>query len=285
LTKKKANSKTARSASRTPPKRTRTRLDIAVAEAAHVSRERAQGLILAGDVRVDGVPQRKAGFAVPDGATLEIVKADRYVSRGGYKLERALSEFKWSPAGLRCLDVGASTGGFTDCLLQNGALSVTALDVGYGHLSWALRQDARVAVIERTNFRHADVASIGAPFDFVTVDVSFISLTKLVAQFVDALAPSGRIIALIKPQFEAGRSAVQEGGVVRSHDAQIAAIENVITAFDAAGLSCQKLTFSGIKGPAGNIEFLVGAQRDGQRQSQDVAGVVRKAHEALDCGE
>ena len=232
------------------------------------------------------MPQWKAGFAVPLGATLDITKDDRYVSRGGYKLERALREFEWSPAGLRCLDVGASTGGFTDCLLQHGAQSVTAVDVGYGHLSWKLREDPRVRVAERTNFRHVHVGSIGAPFDFISVDVSFISLTKLTAQFVAALALGGRIVALVKPQFEAGRAAVERGGVVRASSAQIAAIRDVIASFNEAGLACCKLTYSPLKGPAGNIEFLLGAQRDGGApQSLDVAGVVRKAHEALDHGE
>ena len=231
------------------------------------------------------MPQRKAGFAVPLGATLDIKKEGRYVSRGGYKLEQALREFEWSPAGLRCLDVGASTGGFTDCLLQHGALSVTAVDVGYGHLAWKLRQDPRVRVVERTNFRHADVASVGAPFDFVSVDASFISLTKLTAALAAALAPDGRIVALVKPQFEAGRASVERGGVVRAHDAQIAAIRDVIAAFNAAGLACCKFTYSPLKGPAGNIEFLLGAHRNGMPVGLDVAGVVRKAHEALDHGE
>src|ERR1700680_928486 len=273
-TKKRAASKTAHSAAKAPAQsRTRTRLDIAVAEAACVSRERAQGLILAGDVRVNGVPQRKAGFAVPLGATLDISKEERYVSRGGYKLERALREFEWLPAGLRCLDVGASTGGFTDCLLQHGALSVTAVDVGYGHLAWKLRQDPRVRVVERTNFRHAEAGSIGAPFDFVSVDVSFISLTKLAPALGAALDPGGRIVALVQPQFEAGRAAVERGGVVRASDAQIGAVRNVITSFNAAGLACRKLTYSDLKGRAGNIEFLLGAQRNGTPLSLDAAGV------------
>ena len=231
------------------------------------------------------MPQRKAGFAVPLGATLDIKKEDRYVSRGGYKLEHALREFEWSPAGLRCLDVGASTGGFTDCLLLHGALSVTAVDVGYGHLAWKLRQDPRVRVVERTNFRHANVASMGAPFDFVSVDASFISLTKLTDALAAALAPGGRIVALVKPQFEAGRASVERGGVVRAQDAQIAAIRDVVASFNTAALACCKFTYSPLKGPAGNIEFLLGAQRNGTPVSLEVAGVVRKAHEALDHGE
>jgi 23S rRNA (cytidine1920-2'-O)/16S rRNA (cytidine1409-2'-O)-methyltransferase len=219
---------------------------------------------------------------VTPGAAIDISDNEKYVSRGGLKLERALREFEWSPADLHCLDVGASTGGFTDCLLQHGARSVSAVDVGYGHLAWKLREDPRVRVVERTNFRHADVGSLGAPFDFTTVDVSFISLTKLVEQLAAALAPDGRLIALVKPQFEAGRAAVERGGVVRDPHAQIAAINAVIASLHAVGLTSCKLTYSAPKGPAGNIEFLLGAQRDGNAaRSLDVAGVVREAHETL----
>ncbi|MDQ6766386.1 MAG: TlyA family RNA methyltransferase [Candidatus Eremiobacteraeota bacterium] len=261
----------------------RARLDSAVAKAAGISRERAQALILAGKVTVDGLPQRKAGFAVPASAAIDILHDQPYVSRGGLKLERALRAFGWSPLGLRCLDVGASTGGFTDCLLQHGASSVTAVDVGYGHLAWKLRQDPRVSVVERTNFRHADVADLGAPFDFVSADVSFISLRKLSAQFAAALAQDGHLVALVKPQFEAGRAAVQRGGVVRDPSAHCAALDEVIASFTAAGLAVTKLTYSPLKGPAGNIEFLLGAQRDGlDVQAIDVAGVVRQAHETLE---
>jgi 23S rRNA (cytidine1920-2'-O)/16S rRNA (cytidine1409-2'-O)-methyltransferase len=281
-TKKRANSKTALSASAPAKGTPRKRLDVTVAEAAGVSRERAQGLILAGFVRVDGETQRRAGFAVTSGAAIDISNKEKYVSRGGLKLERALREFDWSPADLHCMDVGASTGGFTDCLLQHGALSVTAVDVGYGHLAWKLREDPRVRVVERTNFRHADVAGLGAPFDFITVDVSFISLTKLVEQLAAALARDGRLIALVKPQFEAGRAAVERGGVVRDPQQQIAAINTVIASLQAVGLLSYHLSYSAPNGPAGNIEFLLGAQRDGNvARSLDVAGVVREAHETL----
>jgi 23S rRNA (cytidine1920-2'-O)/16S rRNA (cytidine1409-2'-O)-methyltransferase len=254
-----------------------------VAQTAGISRERAQGLILAGNVSVDGVPQRKIGFAVNPGAAIDIAGEQRYVSRGGTKLEHALDEFGWTPQGLRCLDVGASTGGFTDCLLQHGALSVTAVDVGYGHLAWKLRQDPRVIVVERTNFRHADVATLGAPFEFACADVSFISLGKLARKFAEALGRSSRLIVLVKPQFEAGRSAVERGGVVRDPAAQERAIADVVASFAAAGLRSSKLTYSPIKGPAGNIEFLLGAEHDEGHEPApfDVAGVVRAAHETL----
>ena len=261
----------------------RVRLDLAVAERAAVSRTRAQALILAGRVTVDGTTQRRAGTSIAPTAKVEITGMDRYVSRGGRKLERALTEFGWSVRDLRCLDVGASTGGFTDCLLQAGARSVTALDVGYGHLAWKLRTDARVTVVERTNFRHADVATLGAPFDIVTADVAFISLRALSDRLAAALRPGGRIIALIKPQFESSRAEVGRSGVVRDARIHAAAIERVASAFASAGLAPQRLTYSPIKGPAGNIEFLLGARREGSPARElDVAGVVRAAHETLE---
>lgn len=266
-----------------------TRLDVAVSKHAVVSRERAQALILAGHVKVNGETQRKAGGMVPQNAAIEVSIHERYVSRGGYKLERALDVFGWSVEGLRCLDVGASTGGFTDCLLQHGAASVAAVDVGYGLLAWSLRQDPRVRAIERTNFRHADLSTLGAPFDFACADVSFISLTKLASQFAGALCAGGRMVALIKPQFEAGRDAVGRGGVVRDPQAQVTAMTNVITTFGCTGLQCTQLTFSPIKGPAGNIEFLLGAAwvenvaaGDWKIARIDIEGVVRAAHETLD---
>jgi 23S rRNA (cytidine1920-2'-O)/16S rRNA (cytidine1409-2'-O)-methyltransferase len=282
-------------------KKNRRRLDVLVAERAGCSRARAQALILAGDVRIAGTPMTKSGALVDDDAHLEIAGAERFVSRGGFKLEHALQEFGWQVEGLACLDVGASTGGFTDCLLQRGAAKVTAVDVGYGQLNWRLRTDPRVTVVERQNFRYADVAALGAPFAFVCADVSFISLAKLFAKFAAALAVDGRAVFLIKPQFEAGRAAVGSGGVVRDPSAQVAAIENVLRACDAAGLAPRALTNSPIKGPAGNIEFLLGASRasvvgrdvlgraslahnaiEPDVATLDVAGTVRRAHETLD---
>jgi 23S rRNA (cytidine1920-2'-O)/16S rRNA (cytidine1409-2'-O)-methyltransferase len=266
-------------------KRDRQRLDVLVANRSGCSRERAQALIIAGLVRVAGVSKLKAGSLVDNDAQLDIADDARFVSRGGFKLEHALNEFGWAVNGLRCLDVGASTGGFTDCLLQKGAASVTAVDVGYGQLAWRLRTDSRVTVVERCNFRFVDVASLCAPFEFVCSDVSFISLSKLSANFAAALAPDGRAVFLIKPQFEAGRTAVGRGGVVRDPAAQAAAIENVLTSFADAALTPRLLTHSPIKGPAGNIEFLLGVTRaDGptERAALDVAGTVRRAHETLD---
>ena len=265
----------------------RRRLDVAVASKLGCSRRHAQALILAGKVRVSGGGEAlKAGSLVAAGDVVDVQDEDRYVGRGAQKLERALDEFGWSVEGLRCLDVGASTGGFTDCMLQRGAASVAAVDVGYGQLAWKLRTDARVTVHERCNFRHADVAALGAPFAFATVDVSFISLAKISAKLAEALEAGGHLIALIKPQFEAGRSAVGKGGVVRDPHDQIRAIEAVLASFRSAGFIPCRLVYSPIKGPAGNIEFLVGAVRDGDAQTHDeppidAAGTVYQAHEAL----
>jgi len=274
------------------------RLDVAVAEQLGASRSHAQALIIEGRVRVDGTPASKAGALVAEKALIEVIEDAKYVGRGGLKLERALDEFDWSPAGLRCLDVGASTGGFTDCLLQRGAASVTAVDVGYGQLAWSLRNDPSVRVIERCNFRNADPVELGAPFAFVCADVSFISLAKLAPAFAGVLADEGRLIVLVKPQFEAGRQWVKRGGVVRDDEGRREAIESVISAFAEAGILAEKLTHSPIKGPAGNIEFLLGARfkpnaalksdvvfRASEASSEvpklDVAGAVKKANEAL----
>jgi len=259
-------------------------LDLAVAAVAGVSRERAQALILAGHVRVAGETTRKPSASVPADAAVEVTADQRFVSRGALKLQHALDTFDWPVASLRCLDVGASTGGFTDCLLQRGAASVTAVDVGYGHLAWRLRNDPRVTAFERTNFRHADLGKLGGPFAFVSADVSFISLAKLTPQFAQALEPGGHIVALIKPQFEAGRAAVGRGGVVREPAAQAQAIKNVVAAFEAVGIRCRRLAYSPIKGPAGNIEFLLGGVKAADAAAVDlqIEGVVRTAHEALD---
>lgn len=233
-----------------------------------------------------GTSKTKAGSLFDPDAQLDIAEGARFVSRGGLKLEHALQEFGWSVEGLHCLDVGASTGGFTDCLLQRGAARVTAVDVGYGQLAWTLRTDPRVTVVERLNFRSADVAELGAPFEFVCADVSFISLSKLSGNFAAALAQNGRGVFLIKPQFEAGLAAVGAGGVVREPSVQAAAIESVITSFTAAGLEPRLLAHSPIKGPAGNIEFLLGVTREVGSLAHaglDVAGAVRRAHETLDA--
>jgi len=248
-------------------------------------------LIVEGKVRIGGEPHWKAGELVAADAVLEVEGEQRYVSRGGFKLEHALDEFGWSPAGLPCLDVGASTGGFTDCLLQHGARSVTAVDVGYGQIAWKLRNDPRVTVVERCNFRSATVAQLNGPFQFATADVSFISLAAIAPALAAMLEFGARCVVLIKPQFEAGRRWVRRGGVVRDPQGQIEAIDSAARAFAAAGLTPRCLTFSPLQGPAGNIEFLLGLERYLDRSTRakpeaapadlDVAGVVRNAHETL----
>lgn len=204
--------------------------------------------------------------------------ARRWVSRSGQKLDGALDAFAIDVAGVRAIDVGASTGGFTDCLLQRGARHVTALDVGYGQLHWSIRQDERVTVIERTNIRTADPASIGAPFDLVVADLSFISL-RTVAPALDALgSETCQWVLLIKPQFEVGRESVARGGIVRDDRARISAVEAVLAAFDDRGLGCQGLAVSSITGATGNIEYVAHFVRRARTVALD--DVMRLSEEA-----
>ncbi len=237
----------------------RVRLDEALVERRLApSRTRAQSLILAGLVRIDGRPADKAGRAVPPGAHLEVVAPDHpWVSRGGVKLAAALEAFAIDPSAKRCLDVGASTGGFTHVLLVRGAASVVALDVGRGQLDWSLRQDPRVVVMEGVNARHLAPADVPGPFDLVTTDVSFISLRLVLPALAAVLARSGDLVALVKPQFEAGRGQVGKGGVVRDPGVREAAILGVVDAAAGMGLVCRARIPSPILGPAGNLEELV----------------------------
>ncbi len=233
------------------------------------SRSKAQALILAGAVRVGGTPSSKAGDMIAPDTTVEITENLPYVSRGGYKLAHALDAFGLSPEGLVALDTGASTGGFTDVLLQCGAARVYAVDVGYGILDWRLRQDPRVVVIERTNIRYLDAlpdasvddSQIGEQqfsvrADCATIDVSFISLTLVLPVVQRLVRPDGWIVALIKPQFEAGQAQVGKGGVVRDHAVHAAVLREVLSFATSIGLPPRGLTRSPITGPAGNIEFL-----------------------------
>lgn len=222
------------------------------------SRSRAQALIMAGRVRVNGQPVSKAGYQVGAKAVVELTGRDHpYVSRGGVKLAGALDHFELDPSGWNCLDLGASTGGFSDCLLQRGAAKITAVDVGYGQLAWKLRQDERVTLFERVNARHlpGDIA-IG-PFDLVTADVSFISLTLVLPKAVTRLGPGGRVLCLVKPQFEAGREFVGEGGVVRDPQARRQAVDKVAAHLVELGLEVLGDCPSSILGPKGNQEFFV----------------------------
>jgi 23S rRNA (cytidine1920-2'-O)/16S rRNA (cytidine1409-2'-O)-methyltransferase len=221
------------------------------------SRARAQSLILAGLVRVEGAVVDKAGKAVAPDAAVEIVAADHpWVSRGGVKLAAALDAFGVSPAGKRCLDVGASTGGFTHVLLERGAAQVVALDVGRGQLDWRLRQDPRVVVKEGVNARYVAREELPGPFGLITVDVSFISLRLVLPALVALLAERSDIVVLVKPQFEAGRTQVAKGGVVRDPVVREGAIEGVLAAARDLDLECVARIPSPIPGPAGNVEEL-----------------------------
>jgi 23S rRNA (cytidine1920-2'-O)/16S rRNA (cytidine1409-2'-O)-methyltransferase len=239
------------------------RLDALVAEQAGVTRSQARGLILAGLVRIDGTPATKAGVNVRDGTIVEIERLAPYVSRGGEKLAHALDIFCIDPAGKYALDIGASTGGFTDCLLSRNAAHVTAVDVGYGQLAWRLRNDPRVKVMERTNFRHLQEGAFERPFDLIVIDTSFISLRTIVERARRELASDGSIVALVKPQFEAGRERLGSGGVVRDPEVHRAILREVREAMHNLGLHTNALVASPLLGPAGNREFLIRVRHDG----------------------
>lgn len=238
------------------------RLDQAIVEAGLVSsREKAKRLIMAGEVRVNGHPARKASDRVAESDVLETAAPEKYVSRGGLKLEHALQAFAVSVRDRVAVDLGASTGGFTDCLLQHGAARVYAVDVGQGQLAWKLRQDPRVVVMEKTNARRLTPAGFPAPFqpvDLVVIDCSFISLTKIIPPAVALLRESGNIVALIKPQFEAGKREADRGrGVIsdpRVHERVLDELRRFVDSIP--GLDWRNQTESPIRGPAGNIEFL-----------------------------
>jgi 23S rRNA (cytidine1920-2'-O)/16S rRNA (cytidine1409-2'-O)-methyltransferase len=235
--------------------RDRRRLDEALVERGLVeNRSRAQALIMAADVLVNGLPVTRAGTTVRDGDELSLKAPPRFVSRGGEKLDHALSAFGIEVAGLVAADFGASTGGFTDSLLQRGAARVYAIDVGYGQLASRLRADPRVVVIERTNVRH--LASLPEPVDLVTIDVSFIGLSLVLPVARNLLSERGQIVALIKPQFEAGRAHVGRGGVVRDPQVHRRVLANHFVTAAELELGVTGLTASPLRGPAGNIEFL-----------------------------
>jgi 23S rRNA (cytidine1920-2'-O)/16S rRNA (cytidine1409-2'-O)-methyltransferase len=222
------------------------------------SREKAKRFILAGAVRVNGQLAHKPSDLVEENAVLLIETAEKYASRGGYKLEAALTTFSISCRGLICADLGASTGGFTDCLLQGDAARVHAVDVGKGQLNWKLRQDARVVIHDEMNARNLTVATLGESVDLVTIDVSFISLTKVLPAAVEILKAGGMLMALIKPQFEAGKKLVKKGGVVRDsrvHEAVTKMVRDFAT--ETLGLTLLGIIESPLLGPAGNKEFLI----------------------------
>lgn len=252
------------------------------------SREKAKALIMAGNVYVNGDREDKAG-SVFDSETAKIhVKgpALKYVSRGGLKLEKAMDVFGVNVDGKVCMDIGASTGGFTDCMLQNGAKKVFAVDVGYGQLAWKLRQDERVVCMEKTNIRYVTPEDIGEASDFASVDVSFISLTKVLPVAYHLLKDQGRMVCLIKPQFEAGREKVGKKGVVRDPMVHEEVIQKVIDHVTSIGFAVLDLDYSPVKGPEGNIEYLLYIEKTEEipapAPSADVAAVVKNAHDDLD---
>ncbi len=268
------------------------------------SREKAKALIMAGQVYVKGQKEDKAGSVFEESVPIEVRGNPlRYVSRGGLKLEKALTEFPVSVSGKICMDVGASTGGFTDCMLQNGALLVYAVDVGHGQLDWKLREDPRVVCMERTNIRYVTLDDIGQRPSFVSIDVSFISLAKVLPTVKELLAENGDVVCLIKPQFEAGREKVGKKGVVRDPFVHQEVISKTVDFSQSLGFSAAALTFSPVKGPEGNIEYLLWlrkrqevsprenqAEADMKEQVPSqmefnksvIAGIVREAHQALD---
>lgn len=248
------------------------------------SREKAKAMIMEGNVFVAGQREDKAGSTFDEKAEIEVRgNTLRYVSRGGLKLEKAVKSFGIDLEGKICMDIGASTGGFTDCMLQNGAGKVYAVDVGYGQFAWKLRQDARVVCMEKTNIRYVTPEDIVDVLDFASVDVSFISLEKVLPAAKELLSPEGEMVCLIKPQFEAGREKVGKKGVVRDPEVHKEVIDRIVGFARGIGFHIKNLDYSPIKGPEGNMEYLVHIQKGGgeQREAIDVSQVVSKAHEAL----
>ena len=239
------------------------RLDVLlVSQGLAASREKAKAIIMSGNVLVNGQREDKAGTMIDVKAEITVKGGQlKYVSRGGLKLEKAMSHFDLTLEGRVCMDVGASTGGFTDCMLQNGAVKVYSVDVGHGQLDWKLRNDPRVVCMEKTNIRYVTPEQIEEPAAFVSIDVSFISLTKVLPPVRELMTEDGEIVCLIKPQFEAGREKVGKKGVVREKSTHLEVIQMVLTYAWSIGFDILALEFSPIKGPEGNIEYLVWLQK------------------------
>ena len=250
------------------------------------SREKAKTMIMEGNVFVNNNREDKAGSTFPEDCEIEIHGTTlKYVSRGGLKLEKAMTHFGIGLEGKVCMDIGASTGGFTDCMLQNGAVKVYAVDVGYGQFAWKLRQDPRVVCMEKTNIRYVTPDQIDDLLDFASVDVSFISLTKVLGPARALLKDKGQMVCLIKPQFEAGREKVGKKGVVRDKKVHEEVIENVTQFAITNGFSIHALEYSPIKGPEGNIEYLVYIEKSEEpvwAEQVDIHAVVEAAHGELD---
>ncbi|MGM9616996.1 TlyA family RNA methyltransferase [Butyricicoccus sp.] len=259
------------------------RLDVLLFEKGMVpSRERAKAIIMSGIVYVNNQKADKAGMSIPEDAEIEIRgKTNSFVSRGGLKIEKALNYFQIDPKDLCVMDIGASTGGFTDCLLTRGARKVYSIDVGYGQLAWKLRQDPRVVCMERTNIRYVTPEQLDDVPDFAVIDVSFISLKLVLPVVANLLQEHGRVACLIKPQFEAGKGKVGKKGVVRDPEIHLEVLQSFIENAHEAGFHVYSLTFSPIKGPEGNIEFLGYLGKDGEDAELDPAALVAEAHGAL----
>lgn len=248
------------------------------------SREKAKALIMEGNVFVAGQREDKAGTAFAQAVEIEVRgNTLKYVSRGGLKLEKAMQNFAISLEDKICMDIGASTGGFTDCMLQNGARKVYAVDVGYGQFAWKLRQDARVVCMEKTNIRYVTPEDIADVLDFASVDVSFISLTKVLPAARELLSEQGEMVCLIKPQFEAGREKVGKKGVVREASVHREVAAKIFDFAEEIGFGVMALDFSPIKGPEGNIEYLIYIKKGAQSliELKEVPNVVDKAHGTL----
>lgn len=262
----------------------KTRLDVLlVARNLLPSRQQAQAVIMSGNVFVAGQRADKPGMAVPSDAEIEVRQHIMpYVSRGGWKLEKAMKTWPITLSGKICADIGASTGGFTDCMLQNGACKVYAVDVGYGQLDWKLRSDPRVVCMERTNARYLSPDQIPEPLDFISVDVSFISLKLIFPALYPLLRPDGEIVCLIKPQFEAGREKVGKKGVVRDSAVHREVIASVLEYVKENGFTLLGITYSPIRGPEGNIEYLGYLRKSEEPDAAvDIDAVVAASHQAL----
>ena len=263
------------------------RLDVLVCEQnPEMSKSRAQAMIMSGTVYVDGQKETKSGSMFPEDTIVEVRDNSlKYVSRGGLKLEKAMQEFPVELSGKVCMDIGSSTGGFTDCMLQNGAKKVYAVDVGKGQLHYKLREDERVVVMEKTNIRYVTPEDIPEKIQFASVDVSFISLSLVLPAALPLLDENKELVMLIKPQFEAGREKVGKKGVVREPKVHKEVIEKIIDLVETNALTVSGLSFSPVKGPEGNIEYLIHVKKTAEQSVFDKANidaVVDAAHAALD---
>ncbi|AOR23903.1 TlyA family RNA methyltransferase [Clostridium taeniosporum] len=263
------------------------RLDILLVEKGIItSREKAKACIMEGKVFVDGQRVDKAGEKININANIEYKGPTlKYVSRGGLKLEKAMKSYNISLEDKVCMDIGASTGGFTDCMLQNGAKKVYSVDVGYGQFAWKLRTDERVVCMERTNIRYVTLEDIGEPLDFASIDVSFISLKKIMPATLGLLKDNGEVVALIKPQFEAGREKVGKKGVVREISTHKEVVYEIVEFLKNENLNILGVGYSPIKGPEGNREYLVYFTKDNEKESnfelEDIERVVEESHKEL----